>query len=197
MRTVKSPPRPASLRARKDVTPLPRERTILRMRKEDRRRRWPYQAFNELLDQKAIEAGIPLTAKGRPNSTAFEEMTGVTPGRRHYWREGYNQPTTDSLRQVAEGLAPHTGDDPIELEHQLSVAAGRRSLKRTEPSDTPASLEGKIQRAKRILESESLTDEERDRYTALLAGYNRAYEGMLDHFIQELERNIQGSRDSQ
>lgn len=195
MRNTKGPPLHVDLRARNEVTALSRERTILRMRKETRRRRWPYQEFNELLDRKSIEAGIPLTAKGRPNSTVFEEITGVTPGRRHYWREGYNQPTTDSLRQVAEGLAPHTGDDPIELEHQLSVAAGRRSLRRTKPSDTPASLEGKIRRAKRILESESLTDEERDRYTALLAGYNRAYEGMLDYLIQELERDIQDSRD--
>lgn len=97
------------------------------MRKEERRRSWPYVEFNRFLDERMKRAGIPLTAKGTPNTVVFGEMTGINPGRVHYWRTGDNQPTVESLRQVAEGLAPHTGDDPVELLHELEVAAGRRS----------------------------------------------------------------------
>lgn len=190
MKTASRSPGRADLRARTEMTALPQERTVLRMRKEDRQKRWPYEEFNRLLDQKMVQAGIPLTSKGTPNTVAFEEMTGVSPGRLHYWRSGYNQPTLDSLRQVAEGLAPHTGDDPEVLLQQLEVAAGKRSAQA--PSETPASLEGKIERVDEILKSKSLTRVQRAKYRSMRASYDRAYGGMMDQLIEEFERDLQG-----
>lgn len=59
-----------------------------------------------------------------------------------------------------------------------------------EPEVAAASLEGKIRRAKLILKSKHLTDEQRTRYESMLRGYERAYEGMLDQLIEEFERDI-------
>lgn len=174
------------------------------MSRQERQVHWPYREFNKVLDQKMIEAGISITAKGRPsslgrpNTMEFEEITGIGSDRISRWRSGYQQPTIDSLRAVARGLAPRSGADPAELQYELEVAAGRRSGdERPKPPETPASLEGKIRRARRILKSESLTPEQRARYQSMLAGYDRAYEGMLDHLLEEFERDIQGARDDQ
>jgi hypothetical protein len=66
-------------------------------------------------------------------------------------------------------------------------------------SDEPTSisaLEGKIRRARLILKSKSLTDEERAKFKSMLRGYERAYEGMLDELIEEFERDIDPTRRS-
>jgi hypothetical protein len=97
------------------------------MRKQDRQARWPYQEFDKYLNDLMVAAGIPLSKQGTPNTVVFEEWTGIDPARVSRWRKGLNQPTTDSLRQVAEGLADRIGMDPTRLLITLEVKAGRRS----------------------------------------------------------------------
>lgn len=143
--------RRADLRARTAMTTQVESPKVLRMRKEERQKRWPYKEFSRLLDDLMIQAGIPRTSKGTPNTVAFEEMTGVNPGRVSYWRTGYNQPTIESLRAIAEGLAPHVGADPAALQHRLEVAAGRREDRPAESTtDLPEDLDGFIERAERL-----------------------------------------------
>src|SRR5690554_2121586 len=74
--------------------------TLLLMRRQERQARWPYERFNALLDSKMLAAGIPITSRGRPSSVVFEEITGIGNDRLSRWRSGYQQPTTDSLRDV-------------------------------------------------------------------------------------------------
>lgn len=187
---ARSGPSPGDLRARTGMTDAASPRSVLRMRKDARRRRWPYRQFNKYLDDLMIRAGIPLTSKGTPNTVRFEEMTGVSPSRVYYWRDGYNQPTLDSLRAIANGVAPHTGDDPRTLLYELEIAAGKRSPEERPPPEAPASLEGKVRRARAILNTETLTEQQRITYQALLDAYDRAYEEMLDQFFKRLEKDL-------
>jgi hypothetical protein len=69
------------------------------------------------------------------------------------------------------------------------------AMKKGREAETPTALEGKIRRAKLILKSKTLSDQEREKFRALLTGYERAYEGMLDQLIEEFERDIDPSRE--
>lgn len=119
--------RRAPLPARRQVNLAQESPTILRMRKQERQGRWPYEGFNEYLNNLMVAAGIPLSAKGTPNTMVFEEITGVDSARVSRWRQGQNQPTVESLRQVADSLAPLVGMDRSSLLAELEVKAGRRS----------------------------------------------------------------------
>jgi transcriptional regulator with XRE-family HTH domain len=138
------------------------------MRKQDGQVRWPYVEFNKLLNELMVEAGIPLSSQGTPNTVVFEEMTGVDPGRVSRWRQGKNQPTVESLRQIAEGLAPHIGASSASLLIRLEVKAGRRSESEALASGQqeqstpplPRDLEGFIERA-RLLAAQSGTSPRR------------------------------------
>lgn len=170
--TTKTDPtrhRRAGLRARTAMTGQADSPNVLLMRKDERRKRWPYETFSERLDELMVQAGIPLTSKGTPNTVAFEEMTGVSPGRVSYWRTGYNQPTIESLRAIAEGLAPHVGVDPLALQHELEVAAGRRSGRPAEQFELPDDLDGFLERARRLAAHPGTSEERRRELKASIA----------------------------
>lgn len=54
-------------------------------------------------------------------------------------------------------------------------------------ASTPTDLEGKIRRARRILEGNSLTPAQRERYEGMLVDFETAYERVVDTIIAELE----------
>jgi len=93
-------------------------------------------------------------------------------------------PRSATIRRICEGL---------EIDYAEAAAAFGWTEKPA--PDTPSQLEGKIRRARLILKSKSLTDEQRAKYESMLRGYERAYEGMLDELIEEFERDIDPSRE--
>jgi hypothetical protein len=101
-------------------------RTILLMRKQGDGS-WPAKEFNAYLNSLMVDAGIPLSSQGVPNSVVFFEITGIDPGATSRWRSGKSQPTVQSLRKVAAGLAPLLGMSASALLVSLEVKAGRRS----------------------------------------------------------------------
>lgn len=123
--TVPRPPRAGPLLASKRVHTAEDSRTILLMRKQDGS--WPAEEFNAYLNGLMVDAGIPLSSKGVPNSVVFFELTDIDPGQTSRWRSGKAQPTVESLRKVAHGLAPHLGMSASALLISLEVKAGRRS----------------------------------------------------------------------
>lgn len=124
--TTLRPPRPATLLAGKRVRNKQDSRTILLMRKQEDGS-WPAKEFNSYLNRLMVEAGIPLSTQGVPNSVIFFEMTGIDPGQTSRWRNGKAQPTVESLRKVAAGLAPRLGLSASALLVSLEMKAGRRS----------------------------------------------------------------------
>jgi len=135
------------------------------MPKDQRRARWPYKEFGEYLNELMVAAGIPMAKQG-PNTVVFEELTGVDPGRVSRWRQGLNQPTVESLRQIAEGLAPRLRRDPLEVLRALEVKAGRRSEAEagtvvSPPAATESDLDRMIRLIEVALEKPKLTAEER------------------------------------
>lgn len=113
--------------AHRQVKSAQDSRTVLRVRKQSDEVKWPYQSFSKYLDGLMMSAGVPLSLHGTPNTSVFEEITGIDSGRVSRWRQGKHQPTTESLRQIAETLGPRVGVDAAELLILLEVKAGRRS----------------------------------------------------------------------
>lgn len=81
----------------------------------------------EYLDDLARAAGVPDSNRGTPNTTVFDELTQVSATQVGRWRSGSHQPTTESLRMVAHGLAPRAGLDPAQVLATLEIKAGRRN----------------------------------------------------------------------
>lgn len=52
---------------------------------------------------------------------------------------------------------------------------------------TPTDLEGKIRRARKILQGDSLTPAQRERYKGMLTDFETAYERVIDTIIADLE----------
>lgn len=160
--------RHAPLPVRRQVKQAQNSRTVLFMRKQERQARWPYEDFNEYLNRMMVAAGIPLSSKGTPNTMVFEEITGVDSARVSRWRQGQNQPTVESLRQIVDGLAPRIGMEPAELLIELEVKAGRRSqaearatVSRAEAQPSVDSLERRIRVIQVALERPNIKPEER------------------------------------
>lgn len=139
--TVARPPRTGTLLAGKRMRAQQDSRTILLMRKQDGS--WPAEEFNAYLNGLMVDAGIPLSSKGVPNSVVFFELTDIDPGQTSRWRSGKAQPTVESLRKVASGLAPRLGMSASALLVSLEVKAGRRS--EDEASKVRGSREGETQ----------------------------------------------------
>lgn len=88
---------------------------------------WPHAEFVRYLDRLSRAAGIPDSRRGTPNTSIFFEITGVSATQQGRWRSGTHQPTTDSLRMIANGLGPRAGRDSARVLVDLEVRAGRRS----------------------------------------------------------------------
>jgi transcriptional regulator with XRE-family HTH domain len=170
--SLKTPPRspvPAILLANKHVREVRDSRTVLLMRKQEGgaelEARWPYKDFNAYLNQLMVDAGIPLSDKsGMPNTMRFEEITGIDPARVSRWRSGKTQPTTQSLRQIAENLAPLIDLDASTLLAILEIKAGRRSEAEALVSGVDGSdpaLQGFIRRALLMVADPALPEERR------------------------------------
>ncbi|KPC69584.1 hypothetical protein ADL26_18055, partial [Thermoactinomyces vulgaris] len=93
--------------------------------------------------------------------------------------EAPKNPKVETLQRICDGLGLQYAD--------VSEALGWTN------SASMSDLEGKIRRAKLILRSKSLSEQEREKFRSMLAGYERAYEGMLDQLIEEFERDIDPS----
>jgi len=142
-----------------------------------------------------IQAGIPLTSKGRPNTMVFEDITGIGSDRVSRWRSGYQQPTIDSLRDVANALAPRTGDDPAHLQWELEIAAGRRSrVEQREPSSASRAgpdLDLIIRRIKLRLDQKPPTPERQELELKLVrARRARDAKRLADELIAEIETEL-------
>jgi len=112
------------------------------------------------------------------SKSAVSRMSGVNRNDIDRWLNQETFPRAQTLRRFCDGL-------------NLDYAEPARILGWSpQPEDTTGSLEGKIRRARLILKSKSLSPERRAELTSLLRGYERAYEGMLDQFIEEFERDI-------
>src|SRR5688500_305694 len=106
--TTLRPPPPATLLAGKRMRGKQDSRTILLMRKQEDGS-WPAKECNTYVNALMVDAGIPLSSQGVANSVVFFDMTGTDPGQTSRWRNGKAQPTVESLRKVAAGLAPRLG----------------------------------------------------------------------------------------
>lgn len=193
MVVVENHRRPGSLFARTQMTPSRDSRTVLFMRKQDDQPKWPFQEFSQFLNGLMVQAGIPLTGEGSPNTVVFEELTGVSPGQISRYRKGKNQPTVESLRKIAAGLAPRLDVDPAALLISLEVRAGRRSEAEVRAGAQARAVgegaplrdpEGYIRRARELASHEG-TDEERRE--SIMAEVRKAEASL------ELARSIENS----
>lgn len=165
--------------------------TLLPMSKKP----WPHEEFIATLDELSRAAGIPDSHKGTPNTTVFYDWTGVSPTQSGRWRSGDHQPTTESLRMVAYGLAPRAGLDPAKVLATLEIKAGRRRESElvavtAEPEAAPEAPHGfddKIRLIEMRLAQKPPTEERRQLERALLRARQARDlgESMLDEALSE------------
>ncbi|WP_460541400.1 hypothetical protein [Glycomyces halotolerans] len=164
------------------------------------KRGWAHGEFMKYLDELSRAAGVPDSRRGTPNTTILEDLTGVRPTQIGRWRAGSHQPTTDSLRMIANGLAPRAGRDPAQVLVTLEVKAGRRSEAEAraatgEPTpEAVESVEAIIRRARALATSPHLTDEERAPYVAMVEMYERDLQRMKDDLDDLMKRYEQRRR---
>lgn len=114
----------------------------------------------------------------------ISEKSGLSRKDLYRWlnpAEAPKNPKVETLQRICDGLGLQYADVSEALGWTNPVSMG--------------DLEGKIKRARLILKSKSLSDQEREKFRAMLAGYERAYEGMLDQLIEEFERDIDPTRE--
>ena len=113
----------------------------------------------------------------------ISEKSGLSRKDLYRWlnpAEAPKNPKVETLQRICDGLGLQYADVSEALGWTTPVSIG--------------DLEGKIHRARLILRSKTLTEAQRDKFRAMLAGYERAYEGMLDEVIEEYERDIDPTR---
>ena len=93
--------------------------------------------------------------------------------------KGYSDPQSETVRQFCRRL---------KLPYEEAAAI----LGWTKKQDGTASLtdlEGKIRRAKAVLQGRSLTPAQREKYQGMLRDFEAAYERVIDTIIEDLERD--------